>query len=325
LVGAAALLALVVALGAWASADRHTANAGGDPLAAVQALLDGANAAFPAGDGAPFANAFTEDGFFESIEDGSFGAVGRDALASIGSGDPDPDFHVTLVSSQVDGNTVTGVVNVTDRNSVAAEVDRYVQPFTAVVDGGLVSSLKVRLDTSDAQTATYLAYQQSQGGDDEGPPPDGTTIDMAGDQPGQAFIADADDGVAFIGVQIDPAAEGAIQPAHIHTGTCASPGPVVYPIASIVDGGSFTALSVSKADLLSNNYIVNVHLSADAMGTYVSCAVLEAPAPAPQPTTVLPKTGTGGPSGESPWLVIALMTAGAAMLAGLGAVRMARR
>lgn len=300
-------------------------------MAAVQALIDAANASLTTDDATAFANTLTEDVFFEIIDDGSFGAVGRDTIATAFSGDPDPDFHVTLVSSQVSGNTVTGLVNVTDRDSVAAGVDRYVQPFTAVVDGGLVASLKLRLDLSDAQTATYLAYLQSQpdDGDDELPP--GTVqVDLAGDQPGTVAVGEFD-GTTFVVVNIDPGAEGAIQPAHVHTGTCASPGAIVYPLASIVDGSSFTLLSASPAQLLDNNYIVNVHLSEAQIGTYVSCAVLEAsaatstPKPTKTPSVVLPNTGTGGSGSESPWLVIALLTSGAAMLAGMGALRMARR
>jgi hypothetical protein len=328
------LLAFVVAVPTWAPSSSHTANAGSDPIAVAQALIDAANQSFPAGDPTAFVNKFTEDGVFTGQDDG-FAIVGRTAMMFAFSQDgPDSNFHITLTSSQVDGNTVTGSLDVIDQDTVDAGVTRHIELFTAVVDGDLVASLSLAYDHDDPDTQTYLAYTASQddGGNDQ-PPPGAVTIDLAGDQPGQATIFDADDGVAIVGLQIEPGAEGVLQPVHVHTGTCASPGPVVYPLASIVDGGSFTALSVSKADLLSHDYIVNVHLSPDAMGTYVSCAALQAPAPTSTarpaatatPGVVLPKTGTGGAGSESPWLAIALMTAGAAMLAGLGALRMARR
>jgi hypothetical protein len=356
---AAAVMALVLAMGAWTShGGARPAAAGSDPLATVQAAIDAANASLTGEDATPFAAHFTEGAFFEIIEDGSFAFVGRDAIASGLSSQPgeaDTNFHVTLVSSQVNGNTVTGVFNVTDRDSVAAGVDRYVQPFTAVVDGGLIASLRLRLDTSDAQTATYLAYVQSQPGDDGGLPPDTVQIDMAGDQPGSASVGHFDDSTTFVIVNIEPGAEGAIQPAHIHTGTCASPGPIVYPLASVVDGNSFTQFSVPPGDLLSNNYIVNVHLSEVAIGTYVSCARLEAPpaptatapastATAPAPTATAPasaaiapaptatplpslgNTGTGGARDNSaalPWLLLGIAALGAA--GGAGFVLMRRR
>jgi hypothetical protein len=340
---AAAVLALVLALGAWTShGGARPAAAGSDPLATVQAAIDAANASLTGEDATPFAAHFTEDAFFEIIADGSFAFVGRDAIASGLSSQPgeaDTNFHVTLVSSQVNGNTVTGVFNVTDRDSVAAGVSRYVQPFTAVVEGGLIASLKLRLDTSDTETATYLAYVQAQPGDGGDLPPDTVQIALAGDQPGSAFVGHFD-GTTFVVVNIDPGAEGAIQPAHIHTGTCASPGPIVYPLASVVDGNSFTQFSVPPGDLLDNNYIVNVHLSADAIGTYVSCAALEAPAPptatAPAPTATAPaptatplpslgNTGTGGAhdgNGVLPWL-LGIAALGATGVAG--SVLMRRR
>jgi hypothetical protein len=239
----------------------------------------------------------------------------------------DPDFQVTLVDSQVDGATVTGSIEVVDADTIAAGVTRHIELFTAVTEGDLVASLTLTYDESDPETATYLAYLEENAEGDEGPPEDTVELAMDGDQEGSVFVGGFDDfGILFI--EIDPGTEGVLQPAHVHTGTCDEPGPIVYPLGLVKDGGSFTLLSASQSDLLENDYIVNVHLSEAEMGTYVSCAALVEPDEEPTdegPTIQLPPTGSGSAGTDSPWLIVALVAAGAAGLAGLGGVRMARR
>jgi hypothetical protein len=78
----------------------------------------------------------------------------------------------------------------------------------------------------------------------------------------------------------------ASHPAHIHSGSCAELGEVVYPLTDVAlpagemmgaDGGhpvesSDTNLpDVSLQDILGGQYAVNVHLSADEIGTYIAC------------------------------------------------------
>lgn len=64
------------------------------------------------------------------------------------------------------------------------------------------------------------------------------------------------------------------RPAHIHTGTCANLGGVVYPLASIGELNiSETMIDVSFVDLmLERPLAANVHESAEDLGNYVSCA-----------------------------------------------------
>lgn len=65
------------------------------------------------------------------------------------------------------------------------------------------------------------------------------------------------------------------QPAHIHTGTCQEPGPVVYPLTNVVDGKSETILNASYQDVIDPKdaeYIVNVHESAAKQTVYTACA-----------------------------------------------------
>jgi CHRD domain len=62
------------------------------------------------------------------------------------------------------------------------------------------------------------------------------------------------------------------QPAHIHTGTCAKLGGVVYPLTSVTGGKSTTVVKGVTIDkLLGASYAINVHESASNLGKYVSC------------------------------------------------------
>ncbi|MCR4264475.1 MAG: CHRD domain-containing protein [Candidatus Roizmanbacteria bacterium] len=65
------------------------------------------------------------------------------------------------------------------------------------------------------------------------------------------------------------------QPAHIHTGSCPTPGAVVYPLSNVVNGVSSTVLDVSMDDLISQQPLaINVHQSATALNEYVACGDL---------------------------------------------------
>jgi len=317
-----AAAALAVAAAIILGAGLATPAGAQDPQAAVDNLIEAANESFPSGDGSILAAAFTEDGVFASINGGSFAIVGREAM-TVGFSEEDPDFQVTLLESTVDGDTVTGSVEVVDADTIAAGVDTHIELFTAVTEGDLVSSLTLTYDESDPDTATYLAYLEANEGEPDDLPPGSVTIALEGDQPGQAFIGSFEAGTSFMDVEVTPGAEGVAQPAHVHTGTCDAPGPIVYPIASVVEGRSFTILSADMDELLGSDYIVNVHLSPEEADTYVSCAVLEeAEAPAPTAAPGLPSTG-GGPasaSGSSGLTLVVVMLALSGALAGAGAL-----
>jgi hypothetical protein len=90
-------------------------------------------------------------------------------------------------------------------------------------------------------------------------------------------------------------AQGAADhPAHIHTGSCPTPGEVIAPLGAAgmsydMDGTvmagaemvgqetgtpveiSVTTVAVSLADLVATPHAVVVHLSADEIGTYIAC------------------------------------------------------
>ena len=71
-------------------------------------------------------------------------------------------------------------------------------------------------------------------------------------------------------VQGQPA--GVRQPAHIHSGTCADIGGVVYPLTFPTDGGSVTSLDIALDDLRTGGpYAINVHQSTDEPQIYVAC------------------------------------------------------
>ena len=132
---------------------------------------------------------------------------------------------------------------------------------------------------------------------------------------------------------------GVLQPAHLHTGTCEAPGPILQPLAWVLDGQSFTLLSPFAMPLANQGLILNVHKSEAEIGVYTSCGVITPilvdatptppPPPAPTPTAstgvVAPDTGSGtdGSNGAPSW-VLALGIAGAAVAMG-GALRLVAR
>lgn len=69
--------------------------------------------------------------------------------------------------------------------------------------------------------------------------------------------------------------KGAVQPAHIHLGSCPNPGAIKYPLTNVVDGKSETTLNVTMDKLRSELPLaVNVHKSAAQSKVYVSCGNL---------------------------------------------------
>ncbi len=60
------------------------------------------------------------------------------------------------------------------------------------------------------------------------------------------------------------------QPAHIHSGTCANPGGVIYPLNNVT-GTSITYLNVPYATVVGNLGIVNIHKSVAESAVYTAC------------------------------------------------------
>ncbi|MEP7103972.1 MAG: CHRD domain-containing protein [Candidatus Dojkabacteria bacterium] len=62
------------------------------------------------------------------------------------------------------------------------------------------------------------------------------------------------------------------EPAHIHMGSCPTPGTVVFPLTDVVDGASVTMLDTSISALKAlGNIAINVHKSAAESSVYMSC------------------------------------------------------
>lgn len=72
-------------------------------------------------------------------------------------------------------------------------------------------------------------------------------------------------------------------PAHIHAGSCPTPGAVVFPLTSVTNGRSETVVAASIADILRAPHAINVHKSPQEIPVYTSCGnVTAAAAPTAQ-------------------------------------------
>ena len=91
---------------------------------------------------------------------------------------------------------------------------------------------------------------------------------------GTAVLTDLRDGSTRVVVDVEPAGH-LNMPAHIHPGTCVElvPQPL-YPLQSVVDGGSETVVPRSLSELLAGDLALNLHVSFDDMGTYAACVDL---------------------------------------------------
>lgn len=71
------------------------------------------------------------------------------------------------------------------------------------------------------------------------------------------------------------------QPAHIHAGSCPTPGAVKFPLTNVVNGQSTTTLNTTMSALMAQGPMaVNVHKSAQQLADYVACGNLPNNGPA---------------------------------------------
>jgi hypothetical protein len=61
------------------------------------------------------------------------------------------------------------------------------------------------------------------------------------------------------------------QPAHVHSGTCAELGDVVYPLTNVEGGASETTLDVALTELQSGGLAINAHESEANIQNYIAC------------------------------------------------------
>ena len=92
-----------------------------------------------------------------------------------------------------------------------------------------------------------------------------------------------------------PISYGAVQPAHIYTGTCDRVGGVVYALQGALDGSSTTTLNASLDKLQQGTYVINMHESAARISNYIACGAI--PTKDDAATVKLQPIGDSGQSG----------------------------
>ncbi len=100
------------------------------------------------------------------------------------------------------------------------------------------------------------------------------TVDLAeqseSGQSGTATLEPAGEGMTMVTIDLEnPGADP--QPAHIHSGTCAELGDVVYPLTNVEGGSSESEVAASIEDLQAGEFAINVHQSEADIGTYTAC------------------------------------------------------
>ena len=104
--------------------------------------------------------------------------------------------------------------------------------------------------------------------------PDKVTIALNGqNDSGEAGAATLQQEGSDVLVWVRVNGGSALQPDHIHQGTCATLNPAPrYPLSPVKDGVSFTRVkNVKLSDLLSSPYAINVHKSPQEGRICVAC------------------------------------------------------
>lgn len=90
-------------------------------------------------------------------------------------------------------------------------------------------------------------------------------------QSGAATLKEME-GKVLVTLSVTPGAKGVPQPAHIHLGSCPTPGDVKYPLTSVIDGMSETTVNVTYDELMKGGLMaINIHKSQPQVKTYVVC------------------------------------------------------
>ena len=112
------------------------------------------------------------------------------------------------------------------------------------------------------------------GDDEEAAGGDSVTVTLAeqngSGQSGTATLTPVGDSQTTVSIELSsPPADP--QPAHVHAGTCAELGEVVYPLTSVEGGASETTLDVSLEELQSGGLAINAHESEANVQNYIAC------------------------------------------------------
>lgn len=245
--------------------------------------------AYSAGDVARAAAFFTEYGVWKTIDPvGTSVAGGREAFAAVGR----DAIEVSLAHYCCglpgavqylgrSGNTLSG--------RATPEGGGIIETFTVELDEGKFVLFRRSLDLADPATARYYEgrYEFWQRGK---PPPSPSDVIIAlgsdeGGQAGNVILTPASAGwqpspsvgdspvdrVASVIIDTLPGPTGVHQPAHIHAGSCDDLGPIVFKLASVVDGRSLSLVSTSLAELLAGDFAIDVHASEEESRMRIAC------------------------------------------------------
>lgn len=91
-------------------------------------------------------------------------------------------------------------------------------------------------------------------------------------QSGQAVLTQVGTSTVKVIVSITGKPSGVAEPAHIHLGSCPTPGAVKYPLTNVEKGASQTEIPITLDGLISELPLaINVHKSAAEASVYVAC------------------------------------------------------
>src|SRR3989338_7507273 len=112
-------------------------------------------------------------------------------------------------------------------------------------------------------------------------------------QNGQAVITQLGTSTVKVIVTIAGKPSSVAQPAHIHLGSCPTPGAVKYPLTNVGKGASQTEIpNMTLEQLLSELPLaINVHKSAAELKTYVACGDIVKEEKMTETKNDAPKTG----------------------------------
>ena len=113
-----------------------------------------------------------------------------------------------------------------------------------------------------------------------GPPPGTVVVPLqaigGSNQTGSATLTSAGDKTNVV-IALNGAAADAVEPAHVHQGSCAKLDPKpAYPLTSVAGGQSATTLNVPLSALQTGGFAINVHQSTTNISTYVACGNIPA-------------------------------------------------
>jgi len=106
----------------------------------------------------------------------------------------------------------------------------------------------------------------------------GTTV--TGSATSRSVGIEGGSGTATASIDVQGATPGARHPWHVHTGTCATGGPIVgeaddYPVLDVEADGTAEATAAIEAGMSDEaRYHVNVHRSPSDLGTIIACGDL---------------------------------------------------